>query len=179
MLSSHTLCRLVSEAVCLAGGYSKGSLRRACLVGLLPGRSVFLVSIICRSQTEDMSEQAAGECWARENTAASEQTQLLCAFNSLHFTGKLWLRQEISPPDAVAPTCTTDHTGERSSAGWRAERGKDGVTAQILWDSDISSSFPPTWYTSSCLRYKEQLLGTEAPGCSKMLYNKNKDEQEK
>lgn len=124
MLSSHTLCLLVSEAVCPAGGYNKGSLRRACLVGLIPGRSVFLVSIICRSQTEDMSEQDAGECWARESTAASEQTQLLCAFNSLHFTGELWLRQEISPPDAAAPTCTTDHTGERSSPGWG--RGRDG-----------------------------------------------------
>lgn len=132
MLSSHTLCRLVSEAVCPAGGYNKGSLRRACLVGLVPGRFVFLVSIICRSQTEDMSERAAGECWARENTAASEQTQLLCAFNSLHFTGKGWLRQEISPPDAWAPTCTTDHTREQSSAGWRAEEGKDGVTAHLL-----------------------------------------------
>lgn len=125
MLSSHTLCRLVSEAVCPAGGYNKGSLRRACLVGLIPGRSVFLVSIICRSQTEDMSEQAAGECWARESTAASAQTQLLCAFNSLHFTGKPRLGQEISPPDAVAPTCITDHTGEWSSRG-RTEGGREG-----------------------------------------------------
>jgi len=60
MLPSHTLCRLVSEDVRTAGGYNKGSLRRACLVEILPGRRVFLVSIICRSQTEDVSVQADG-----------------------------------------------------------------------------------------------------------------------
>lgn len=180
MLSSHTLCRLVSEAVCPTGGYSKGSLRRACLVGLIPGRFVFLVSIICRSQTEDMSEQAAAECWAGENTAASEQTQLLCACNSSHFTGKVWLRQEISPAEAAAPTCTTDHTGDQSSSGWRTEEGKDGVTAPLLppGTAGTVTSPLPSHQCVNILMLKVQ-RGTAAQGCSELLYNKNKDEQEK
>lgn len=158
MLSSHTFCCLMSEAVRTAGGYDKGSLRRACLVGLVPGRHVFLVSIICRSQTEDVSERAEGECWAKENTAASEQIQLLRAFNNARFTGKVWITQEISPPGAVAPTCRHRSHG-RVEQPWVENGGRGGrgrCSPPASWrcgDTEISC-FLQTCDTSSCLRYK-------------------------
>lgn len=61
----------------------------------------------------------------------SEQIQLLCAFNNLHFTGKVWRTQEISPPDAVFPTYR-QRPHMREQRHRPREGGRDGVAAHLL-----------------------------------------------
>lgn len=61
------------------------------------GRRAFLISIICKSHTEDMSVRADGFCWAKENTCSTG--------GPFQLNRQGLVTQGMSLPDAVAPTC--------------------------------------------------------------------------
>lgn len=58
---------------------------------------MFLISIICKSHTEDMSVRADGFCCAKENTCSTG--------GPFQLNRQGLVTQGMSLPDAVAPTC--------------------------------------------------------------------------